>query len=386
MTKDNKAIKQTLIRENNVSIISELLLSKPYSCLELSDEINISDVGVNKIIKQLLTLNMVKRVDVDSAEKKVGGQHIRYTLNPNVGLYVCCDFTENVDTAYLYDFSLKLIDKVKFNASYRITEEEILVAIKSIKSMVDKHLNDYNNNLLGIGVSVPGQIDSNTNEFIESGKFMYIKKDFLYKNFTKNFDTYIFIKNNVHLMTLGESYKGKLVGESNIATYVYVGVGLAACVLFNGEEITGWNGYAGEIGGNKVYPASTLSRNCSLGRIFAKVKETHPDIEYGQVFNLYKTDNEFHSFINESARILAMFMNNVTNLLGCDFFMVAGDVLRFGDEYLNIVKEYLDLHAPIKVDVVKYSLDNASIIGILKLLKEHCVIDCYKKKLLSVNN
>ena len=379
VVKDDKIVKQNLIRQNNVKAITELLYLKPYSCLEISNMVKMSDVGVNKVIKQLLSFDMVKRTKPNPTEKKIGGQHIRYVINPNIGLYVCCDFTENIDTAYLYDFSLKLVDKVTFDTSYRITEEEVLNAINSIKLMLDKHLKNYSNNLLGIGISVPGQVDVNTNEFIETGKFVNIEKDFLYKNFKENFDTYIFIRNNVQLMAIGESYKLKLSEKPNTSTFIYVGVGLAACVLLNGEVVTGWNGYAGEIGGNKVYPDSTLSRNCSLSRIHDKIKGKYPDIEYDGLFSLYDENNEFHELVNESARVLAMFMNNVTNLLGCDLFMIAGDALRFGDEYINVIKEYLDLHAPIKVNVKTYSLDSASVVGTLKLLNDYVVIDYYKK-------
>ena len=115
MNKNSKTIKQNFIRENNVKVIIELLAEKPYSCLEISNQTKMSDVGVNKIVKQLVSLNLVKRVIGDKDEKKIGGQHIRYTLNECVGVYVCIDFTQLIDKAFIYDFAGNIIKTIKFN-------------------------------------------------------------------------------------------------------------------------------------------------------------------------------------------------------------------------------------------------------------------------------
>ena len=387
MTKNNKTIKPNFVRENNVKVIIDLLSEKPASCLEIANQIRISDVGANKIIKQLLSLNMVKKASEHKTEKKIGGQHIRYTLNENIGLYICVDFTEFVNTAYIYDFADNLIKVVKFNISYYALVEEVEEAIKILKDTLNQLLPDYNNRILGIGVAVPGQVNKNTNGFLESGKFKNFKENELYEMLKKEFNTYIIVRHNVQLMAIGESYKGKLNNHYDIATYVYAGNGLAACVMFEGKNVSGWRGYAGEIADNKIYPEQTLSHYCSLRGILNKIQETRPEITIDDLFELYKTDEEFHAMINESAIVMAMFMNNVTNLLGCNLFMVSGRTLEFGDEYLNIIKEYLRSHSSIKIEVIKSSLDNAAVMGSMKLLKDFVITDYYKTQIqLNSNN
>lgn len=371
-------IKQNIIRENNVKNIIELLSDQPYSCLEISNKIELSDVGVNKIIKQLLSFDLVKRIDYDEDKKKIGGQHIRYTVNKKVGVYVCIDLTEYYDNAFIYDFSGKIIKTLKLEISHIAEKSEIENVIKTLKSHLELLLVEYKN-ILGVGIAVPGQINKNTNEFIETSRFRNFKKDELYKMFEEAFDTHIIIRHNVHLMAIGESYKGDLGNEHNITTHIYSGMGLAACVMFEGSNVSGWNGYAGEIGGNKIYPDSTLSMHCSIGRIYNKAKEKYPNITIEGLFELYKKDEDFHSLVNDSAKVMAMFMCNVTNLLGCNLFMVSGLVLNFGDEYLNIIRDYLDNHAPINVRVKRSSLRNAAIIGAVKLLKDFAIIDYYRK-------
>ena len=187
MTKNNKTIKPNFVRENNVKVIIDLLSEKPASCLEIANQIRISDVGANKIIKQLLSLNMVKKASEHKIEKKIGGQHIRYTLNENIGLYICIDFTEFVNTAYIYDFADNLIKVVKFDISYYALVEEVEEAIKILKDTLKQLLPEYNNRILGIGVAVPGQVNKNTNGFLESGKFKNFKENELYEMLKKAF-------------------------------------------------------------------------------------------------------------------------------------------------------------------------------------------------------
>ena len=387
MTKKNKIIKPNFVRENNVKVIIDLLSESPSSCLEIANQIGISDVGANKIIKQLLSFNMVKKVIEDKSEKKIGGQHIRYIVNENIGLYVCIDFTEFVDTAYIYDFADNLIMAIEFNISYYASVSEVSEAINILKEKLSKLLPEYNNHLLGIGVSVPGQVNKNTNGFLKSAKFKNFKENELYQMLVNEFDTHIIIRHNVQLMAIGELDKGKLNNKYEIATYVYAGNGVAACVMFEGKNVSGWRGYAGEVGGNKLYPDSKLANYCSLGEILKTVRKTRPETTIDDLFEMYKTDQEFHETINESAKVMAMFMNNVTNLLGCNLFMISGMTLRFGDEYLNIIKEYLNTYAPINVEVIKSSLTNAAVMGAMKLLKDFVITDYYKKQLqLNSNN
>ena len=387
MTKNNKTIKPNFVRENNVKVIIDLLSERPASCLEIANQIRLSDVGANKIIKQLLSLNMVEKISDYKIEKKVVGQHIRYTLNKNIGLYICIDFTEFVNTAFIYDFADNLIKVIKLDISYYALVNEVEEAIKIIRKNINKLLPKYNNRILGVGVSVPGQVNKSTNGFLESAKFKNFKENQLYEMLKNEFDTYIVIRHNVQLMAIGESYKGKLNNNHDIATFVYAGNGLAACVMFKGENVSGWKGYAGEIADNKIYPEQTLSNYCSLRGILKKVQEKIPEATIDDLFLLYKTDEEFHAMINESAKVMAMFMNNVTNLIGCNLYMISGRTLEFGDEYLDIIKEYLNSHTSVKIEVLKSSLDNAAVIGLMKLLKDFVITDYYKTQMqLNSNN
>lgn len=377
----NRAFNLNYIREHNVKIICDFLYQKPYSCLELANEIKISDVAVNKIIKQLLSYKMIKRYKDEKKNKTIGGQHIRYTLNKNVGLYLCVDFTQYQDVAFIYDFAGNVLDIIELEVSPSTNEEEIKNVILLIKSRLEKIKVKYSNNILGVALAVPGQVNENNNAFLYSGKFENFQNDELYEMFKKEFNTHIIMKNNVHLMAIGEYEKGNLNNKYNISTYIYVGAGIAACVLVNGKCITGWRGYAGEVGGNRSNH-TTLSLTSSLNRLKEKAAVIlDRPVRYYELFELFENNEVFHNVVIESSKDIADLIINTSNLVGCNLFMLGGDVLKFGEEYFQTLQKRVERYCVNNSKIVKSLEKKAAIIGSMKLLREHSVIEYYKKQL-----
>lgn len=378
--KIDRAFNLNYIREHNVKVISNLLYEKPYSCLELANEIKISDVAVNKIIKQLLSIGMVKRFKEEEKSKTIGGQHIRYTLNKYVGLYVCVDFTQYQDVAFIYDFAGNVLKIIELEVSNVATKEEIIRAIDLIKKGLDGINSKYNKVVLGVALAVPGQVNENNNAFLYSGKFESFENDELYRMFEETFHTHIIMKNNVHLMAMGEYEKGNLTNKYNIATYLYVGSGIAMCVIYDGKCITGWRGYAGEVGGNR-YNSTTLSLSASLDRLREKAsKIIGRTIRYHELFELFENNEDFHKIVIDSTNALGETIINASNLVGCNLFMIGGDALKFGDEYFDMIQKYISRYSVNNAKIIKNVENKATIIGCMKLLREYACLEYYKNK------
>ena len=86
----DKAINLSYVRAYNVRLIMKILYEKPLSCLELSEKIGISDVGIRKIVKNLQANGMLRVAREENVLRKKGNQHI-------------------VD--YLFDYHIKLAKK-----------------------------------------------------------------------------------------------------------------------------------------------------------------------------------------------------------------------------------------------------------------------------------
>lgn len=116
--------------------------------------------------------------------------------------------------------------------------------------------------LLGVGINVPGMYDSENEILIKApfaswekiGVKQYFQKKLQYEN--------IFVENDVKNCALGEKYFGH---GSKYKSYVWITVstGIGGAIVQNGQIIHGSHNLAGEIGHIKVEYANP--RKCSCG-------------------------------------------------------------------------------------------------------------------------
>ena len=98
--------------------------------------------------------------------------------------------------------------------------------------------------LKGIGIGVPGQIDTATGDVSLAVNLLIDQPIPLGRSIAAAFDTPTFVENDVHLATIGVQHRFAL----DSAVYVSVGTGVAAGFIFNNQLHRGAHNLAGEIG------------------------------------------------------------------------------------------------------------------------------------------
>lgn len=366
MENAKNAVRLNYVRQRNIKVILDLLFAKPYSCLELAELTKLSSAAVNKILKQLLSLGIIRKVFDSHKKKSVGGQHIRYKIDGKVGALICVDFTHFYDVAVIYDLSGKELFRKKYAFNHPnpvIFEEDLRIIVTELEREVKK----LGTNVYCVSLCVPGQIDSITNSFIISGKFKNVKDDFTHRLFSETFNCKVIIKNNVQMMAIGEYNYGNLKSKYNTSLYIYAGYGLAACSLYKGEIISGWRDYSGEIGGNRYNVNSPLSLKCSLMRILDRLEDHLERKDVACLIETFKKNEYVYNEVIEVARVLASEIVNMTNLIGADVVVISGEGLQFGEDYLNTIKDYLHKYCIPEMKVYPAKLVDAALKGGLEL-------------------
>ena len=107
------------------------------------------------------------------------------------------------------------------------------------------------------------------------------EKGRIYKIFEDAFNAPVIMKNNVAFMALGESEVEGFESNYGMSLFLYVGYGIATSVLYKGKALSGWRGYAGEIGYNKFESGESLFSNVTVSYMIQKSKHylKTPDIE-----------------------------------------------------------------------------------------------------------
>ena len=379
----DKAINLSYVRAYNVRLIMKILYEKPLSCLELSEKIGISDVGIRKIVKNLQANGMLRVAREENVFRKKGNQHIRYTIDPAYGFFLIIDFTHLSEAYEVFDYAGNLLFSRRiFSVPYEdVSDEDLLWVIGEIK----RALTDWGidcGKLLNIQICVPGQVDEKMRCFIVSHRFRRYENDGegrFFRLFEDAFGVSVAAKNNVAYMALGELEKGSIGGYGS-AVYFFVGYGIATSVLYNGKLVEGWRGYAGEIGGSKFGNDGTFSMNCSINRLKDKCAPYLETPDFAGLLKAYRAGGPVREIVLKSADVLGAFISMFSNFIGAEVAMIGGESLEYGEEYFGRVKNYVYSHTIPKTRVIVSALKNAAVLGALEEAKKRTIADYNERR------
>ena len=341
MTKQKLGMKLNSVRNHNIKVVMSFLYKKPYSCLELSKKIGISDVGVRKIIRELEDFGLVRVSKAKQEVKTRGNQHIRYTANKDTGCFLLIDYTQRKEMFYLLDFAGNVLMSEKFEVpEFYTSEDDIVQLIEKIKGSISS--NGFSKKrILHTVVGLTGQIDEESKSIIFSRMFQSFtgeKAARLYELFEEGLGVPVKIINNVALMAMGEISDVRK-NDYRMLLFVYAGFGISTSILYNGEPLLASRGYAGEIGGNRMGYKNTLSRTCSLRALIEECKGLLEEDSFEGLLDGYAKNDEVKQKVLQNARIFGTAIADFSVCLGADKVILSGEILEFGKEYVEKVEK-----------------------------------------------
>ena len=108
--------------------------------------------------------------------------------------------------------------------------------------------------LCGIGVGVPGLIDSETGRLVESPNLPGWSDYDVQGEIERRLETSVILENDANAAALGELWLGAGRGLDSMGMYT-LGTGVGGGLIFQHKIWRGWNGMAGELGHCNVEPA-----------------------------------------------------------------------------------------------------------------------------------
>lgn len=252
-------------------------------------------------------------------------------------------------------------------------------------------------NLLGIGLGMPGLLDSNAGKVLFSPHFKWENVD-LIGPIKAHFSLPVYIINVTRAMALGEKWFGSAKGVNNFMC-INLGYGIGSAIVIDGEIYTGGSDSSGELG------HMTLEKNgpqCKCGNygcleILASAnamsKKAAYLIEQGEVSmiqdfaggNIQNIDakNIFDAakegdrlakeIVREAIEYIGIAIANVVNFIDPELIILEGGVAKSGDILLNGIKRVVERrqmkYAGRKLKIVASKLkDNAAAIGAASII------------------
>lgn len=276
---------------------------------------------------------------------------------------------------------------------YETFVESVSCLIKNITSKLSIQVND----LIGIGIGMPGTISPKTGIMLNGNTKMFINRHFG-DDLNKFLKTHLPIRvyNDANCFAVAEAFSGaghalaKELGVSELALSgvgVILGTGVGGGIVINGSCITGSRGAAGEIGHTMLIDGGI---NCYCGRqgcaesylSGGAIERMYFEISGQKVksVDIFKQEAEGHviakQVIEKYQHNLAQFFANLTNLLDLDYIVCGGGVSNQDRIYLGLedrVNEYRFINID-RIRILKHQIsDSAGVMGAAMIvLNEIC--------------
>ena len=281
--------------------------------------------------------------------------------------------------------AMNLLNEVLISKEVDCEEEQLMTYFIKGKKLVDEVIEELKipgENLLGIGISIPGTLNQNSGT-IEQTNMGY--KEIPLNQIYDLFDDTVYVENEANLSLLAEKNLGKYEELKNL---IYIGIneGLGGGIFVNGEIYTGTSGRAGEFGHMRLVEKDT-------GRAY-KVED---HISTRSLLNRYKqrTGENIKSFLKfeklvkmndpiaceileEGIEILMMTIYNLTMVLDIQTLIIGGKVGRLiktqPTVLQNVVNKYNEIMERLDLDITFSDIKNTTTLGAALLP----ILDFYK--------
>lgn len=238
----------------NRSAILAQLGAQPASRADLARGLAVSPALITQLVKELIADGLVKELEQTPSQ---GGRPARLlglvaTAGRSVGLKIAPDHLAFVDVGL--DGAVMRSAQEPFDASSATLLDDL---VHSVRDFIDR---GSDLPVLGIGVAIPGSVDSQGSGIVDSYQLGWSKMP-IGPNLRRTLGLPVLVENNVNALAMAERLFGIGRSHENFLTLT-IGTGIGAAIVMDGGVMRGGSGGAGEIGHVPVVEAGEL---CTCG-------------------------------------------------------------------------------------------------------------------------
>ncbi len=337
-------VNHSKIKETNRKKIIKLLLEKnEITKLDISRSLDISITTVSTNITELKKEGIVS--DVRSLESTGGRKAMALKINENCRFALGIALTPRHVKLSLINLKKEIIEDIRIRHNKKDIESIIAIAKENIKKILNNKEISIDE-LLGIGISIPGTVDSE--EGIIKHCYLLGAENYNLKESFEEFNTAIYIDNEANLSAYYEFLNKKDI-LSNLL-YVSITDGLGLGIIIDGKIHRGSNNAAGEMGHIKITVGgksckcgsqgcleSYTSKNVLLEDFNEISDEKLDDIE--EFISLFqKGDKTTKEILQRYFNILGVGIANLTMILDPSSVVLGGDINILLKENIDVLR------------------------------------------------
>jgi glucokinase-like ROK family protein len=357
MSKPFRTGDQALVRELNRSIILNQLRTHTHSRADLAAITGLNKTTVSSLINELLAHRFVR--EIGSNPSAGGRPAVLLELNPAAGDIIGVEIGVGYLNVVLTDFCAGILWKRQALFTESDSQPQVMQYAITLVQQAIHQCEQTGARLLGIGIAVPGLVDTATGTLVYSPNLEWRNVP-LRQIFAAKFGLPIFVDNDANAAALAEHYMGATQQIDNYVSVV-ANAGIGAGIVLGGQVFHGITGYAGEVGHVTLEPDGPPchcgNRGCweRLAGQSALIERVHKAIQAGAASSIKGSNENAHSLclhaileaarqgdavaqsaLAETGRYLGIGIANLVNTFNPDRVVLCG-ALSLAEEFLTPV-------------------------------------------------
>jgi predicted NBD/HSP70 family sugar kinase len=339
------ASSETARRINRDIILQLIRARQPVSRADLARLSGLQRSTVSQIIEQLITEHWVREGAL--AHLPRGRHPTMLALNSDL-VILAADIHPRQATVAMVDLDGRFLSRSTLPLGSD-PEKSVAGIIACMKRMRANH---GNKSLEGIGISLPGRVDPETQCLIFAPNLKWPGYD-IKRVIERAMGLPVAVENAATSCLMSELWLGRLDGVRD-AVLITVSEGIGAGVLTNGQLVIGQHGMAGEFGHIPLDPAGTRC-GCGLNgcwetfasctaalRYFSESVPKAKRIAFHELLHLAEEENpNAIEALDKQARYIGRGLRMITAALAPEVILVDGDVTSAWDRFAPIIEKEL---------------------------------------------
>ncbi len=275
----NLGLNSSSIQRMNTGLVFDLLRKHQASTrTELARITGLTKATISNIVNSLIDIELLHEYPMESIG--VGRRSIGLKINPDRFHLIQLRITNK--KFYIGRYNLEGTEYEYYTKKYdpfAFLSNEILLSIKEyIKNMIKA-----DNEILGIGISLPGPYHSGK-YLAEIGELENWGDINICEEIEKEFNIPVYVENDANVGALGEWWLDRSITNEDTLIYITTATGTGSGVISNGKLLRGSQGIAGEIGHMCI---DISGEKCKCGSHGCLELYTSTDVLLRQAHELY---------------------------------------------------------------------------------------------------
>lgn len=314
----------------------------PLSRAELAKMAHVTRATIGNIVAVLIEAGLIEEGEPRESTGQVGKRGRPLWFGTRAGLSGAVVIAEGTFEAALINARGDFLEDV--DGEFDPTDPQGGSAIAAISSGLEKIIPSSAEELLGIGIAVPGVCDTSSGRIVGSGQVPGLAGTALRDTIADKFGLRVLLDNDSRAQALGEKWFGKGRGIPTFAS-IQTGHGIGVGMVVGGTIYRGRQGEAGEAGHCAVVPDGEVCR-CGLKgcwETIATLRWLRAEATRRELNGAASLDaralvaqaadgsKAAAGLLEEYADNLAIGLANLTQILNPGLFIIHGDAVGGGE-------------------------------------------------------